>query len=109
MNLIFAILENIENLILNENQFHWLDLRVPPLEYLLPSLESLQTRRILKSHLRLDALVYSDKAKYIYLGRDGRDTFMSLYNHYKIGNDIWYGILNDSPGIIMKPCIYFCY
>ena len=69
------------------------------MEVLDPILQSITTRRIIKSHLRLDALVYSEKAKYIYLGRDGRDVYMSLYNHYKIGNDIWYSLLNDSPGI----------
>lgn len=37
-------------------------------------------------------------AKYIYVGRDLRDQFISLFNHYKNGNEGWYGILNDTPG-----------
>lgn len=77
----------------------WFDLRVPPLEAQLPGLESLTERRQLKSHLPLDALVFSPKAKYIYIGRDGRDCYMSLYNHYKSGNDLWYHVLNDTPGL----------
>jgi aryl sulfotransferase len=39
-------------------------------------------RRYLKTHLPLDALVYSPRAKYIYIGRDGRDTYWSWHNHH---------------------------
>lgn len=81
----------------------WFDLRVPPLEVQLPMLEAMTDRRQLKSHLPLDALVFSPKAKYLYVGRDGRDCFMSLFNHYKNGNDLWYEIMNDSPGLVGEP------
>jgi aryl sulfotransferase len=40
-------------------------------------------RRYLKTHLPIDALVYSPKAKYLYVGRDGRDIFWSWYNHHQ--------------------------
>ena len=86
----------------------WFDLRVPPLEAQLPSLESMIDRRQLKSHLPLDALVFSPKAKYIYIGRDGRDCYMSLYNHYKSGNDLWYHVLNDTPGLHIPMLILHC-
>ena len=76
----------------------WFDLRVPPVEAQMPPLEAMTERRQLKTHLPVDALVFSPKAKYLYIGRDGRDCVMSLYNHYKAGNDLWYQILNDSPG-----------
>jgi aryl sulfotransferase len=39
-------------------------------------------RRFLKTHLPIDALPYSPSAKYIYIGRDGRDVFWSWYNHW---------------------------
>lgn len=39
-------------------------------------------RRFLKSHLALDALVYSPKAKYISVGRDIRDAYWSWHNHH---------------------------
>ena len=39
-------------------------------------------RRFLKTHLPLDALTFSPKAKYIYCGRDGRDVVWSLHNHH---------------------------
>jgi aryl sulfotransferase len=43
-----------------------------------PGFEAMKERRQLKTHLRLDALVFSPKAKYICVGRDGRDCYMSL-------------------------------
>ena len=76
----------------------WFDLRVPPLEVQLPFLEGMTERRQLKTHLPLDALVFSPIATYVYIGRDGRDCFMSLVNHYQKGNDLWYQVLNDTPG-----------
>ncbi len=51
----------------------WLDLRVPPKGVKLPMVEAQTHRRFLKTHLPLDALVFSPEAKYIYVGRDGRD------------------------------------
>ena len=59
----------------------WIDLRVPPKEVKLPAVEAQTHRRFVKTHLPVDALVYSPKAKYIYIGRDGRDVLWSLYNH----------------------------
>src|SRR3546814_4884647 len=45
----------------------WLDLRVPPKEVKLPEVEKQTHRRFLKTHLRVDALVFSPKACYIYI------------------------------------------
>lgn len=39
-------------------------------------------RRYLKTHLPINALHYSPNAKYLYVARDGRDVFWSLYNHH---------------------------
>lgn len=78
----------------------WLDLRVPPKEVKLPAVEAQQHRRFLKTHLPVDALVFSPKAKYIYIGRDGRDVMFSMYNHHANANDLWYQVLNDTPGRI---------
>jgi aryl sulfotransferase len=60
-------------------------------------------RRQLKTHLRLDALVFSPKTKYIYIGRDGRDCYMSLVNHYRNANDFYYASANDKPGRVGPP------
>lgn len=76
----------------------WLDLRVPPREVKLPVVEAQTHRRFLKTHLPVDALVYSPKAKYIYIGRDGRDVVWSAYNHFVNANELLYSALNDTPG-----------
>jgi len=81
----------------------WLDLRVPPKAVKLPLVEAQIHRRFLKTHLPVDALVYSPKAKYIYIGRDGRDVLWSLYNHYVNGNQAMYAALNDTPGRVGPP------
>jgi aryl sulfotransferase len=81
----------------------WLDLRVPPKEVKLPEVEAQQHRRFLKTHLPVDALVYPPKAKYIYIGRDGRDVVWSFYNHHTNANQYWYQALNDTPGRVGPP------
>ncbi len=57
----------------------WLDLRVRPIEEVLDILEKQTTRRVIKTHLPIDALVFSPKARYIYVGRDMRDIIWSWY------------------------------
>ena len=81
----------------------WLDLRVPPKEVKLPMVEAQSHRRFLKTHLPVDALVFSEKAKYIYIGRDGRDVVWSMYNHHANANETWYDLLNDTPGRVGPP------
>lgn len=81
----------------------WLDLRFPPKDIKLPAVEAQSHRRFLKTHLPVDALVFSPKAKYLYLGRDGRDVVWSMYNHHANANQLWYDILNDTPGRIGPP------
>lgn len=81
----------------------WLDLRVPPKEVKLPMVEAQTHRRFLKTHLPVDALVFSPKAKYLYIGRDARDVVWSVYNHHANANDLWYQALNDTPGRVGPP------
>jgi len=81
----------------------WLDLRVPPKAVKLAAMEAQTSRRFIKTHLPVDALVFSPKAKYIYLGRDGRDVIWSMYNHHARANDLWYQVLNDTPGRVGPP------
>ena len=81
----------------------WLDLRVPPKEVKLPIVEAQRHRRFLKTHLPVDALVFSPKARYLYIGRDGRDVVWSLYNHHVNANGVWYAALNDTPGRVGPP------
>lgn len=81
----------------------WLDLRVPPREVKLAAFEGQTHRRFVKTHLPVDALVFSPKAKYIYVGRDGRDVVWSMYNHHKNANETWYQMLNETPGLVGEP------
>ena len=61
----------------------WLDSRFGSIEEKLNLLAGQAHRRFLKTHLPVDALPYFPEVKYIYVGRDGRDVFMSLWNHYR--------------------------
>ena len=81
----------------------WLDLRVPPKHVKLPVVEAQTHRRFLKTHLPVDALRFSPAAKYIYVGRDGRDVIFSMYNHHANANEQWYQALNDTPGRVGPP------
>jgi aryl sulfotransferase len=81
----------------------WLDLRVPPNEVKLAALEAQTHRRFIKTHLPVDALVYSPKAKYLYIGRDGRDVIWSMHNHWLNGNATIYAAINDTPGRVGPP------
>ena len=81
----------------------WVDLRVPPKDVKLPLLEAQTHRRFMKTHLPVDALRFSPKAKYLYIGRDGRDVVWSMYNHHFNANQTWYDALNDTPGRVGPP------
>lgn len=99
-------------------EFHklspWIDFRIMPPE-VYAGLEQQKHRRFMKTHLPVDALVFSPKAKYLYIARDGRDMVWSLYNHHKNANAHWYGAINDTPGRVGStiepppndPAVYF--
>jgi aryl sulfotransferase len=75
----------------------WIDRRfAESLGALLTNVESQRHRRFLKSHLAADGIRYFPQAKYIVVGRDTRDVFMSLYNHYSSYTDLMYLMLNDA-------------
>jgi len=81
----------------------WLDLRVPPKTVKLQALEEQTHRRFLKTHLPVDALVFSPKARYLYIARDGRDAVWSMYNHHVKANGVLYETLNETPGRVGPP------
>jgi aryl sulfotransferase len=81
----------------------WLDARWNPIEDFLTRIEAQQHRRCIKTHLPLDALLYFQQVKYIVVGRDGRDVFMSLWNHYTRHTPAIFDMLNNTPGLVGDP------
>lgn len=85
----------------------WLDARWAPLESVIDLLEGQQHRRFIKTHLALDGLPYYPEVKYIVLGRDARDVFMSFINHYGGLTDEARTSANEAPNRVgdpMPPC-----
>ena len=81
----------------------WLDIRVMPKEVKLGIMAAQTHRRFVKTHLPVDALVFSTKAKYIYVGRDARDVVWSLFNHHHQFTDEAYQAFNETPGLVGPP------
>jgi aryl sulfotransferase len=59
--------------------------------------------RLLKSHLPRDGLPIHPQVRYLVGGRDARDVFMSLWNHYGSYTDFAYATLNDPEGRVGEP------
>jgi aryl sulfotransferase len=59
----------------------WIDFQLTPEARAFA--EAQTHRRFLKTHLPLDALVFSPKAKYLYVGRDARDVAFSFHHHLR--------------------------
>ena len=57
-------------------------------------------RRFFKSHLPLDALVFDPAARYLCVGRDTRDVFMSMFNHYSGYTELTYALLDAAGGAL---------
>ncbi len=81
----------------------WVDMRVFPLDEITANLEAQTHRRFMKTHLPADALVFSPKAKYLYIGRDGRDVVWSWYNHLSRMTPEFYDLINNTPGRVGPP------
>ena len=65
-----------------DDQSPWLDALFEPVEDVIARLDAIENRRYLKTHLPLDAIPYQPSTKYIFVGRDGRDVWMSMWNHW---------------------------
>lgn len=75
----------------------WLDMRLIPLEAVLNGLRAQEHRRFIKTHLPLDGIPYDERLKYLYVARDARDVFMSLWNHYTTMTDEIMTLMNLLP------------
>ncbi len=60
----------------------WIDCNFPSKEERITIVKKQTHRRFFKSHLPFELIKFSDKVKYIYIARDGRDVVWSLYNHH---------------------------
>ena len=60
----------------------WLDQMVKPIEKVLDNYEAQTHRRFVKTHTPLTALPYYPNVTYLVCGRDPRDLFLSMENHY---------------------------
>ncbi len=79
----------------------WIDSRfMGPIETTIESVDAQTHRRFVKSHLAADGIRFFPEAKYVIVGRDTRDVFMSLWNHYTGYTDLAYEMFNDAgrPG-----------
>lgn len=81
----------------------WLDNRFAPLEEVLSQLENQRHRRFIKTHLALDGLPFYPQVRYIVVGRDPRDVFMSMWNHYAGFTPDFYTFINTAPGRVGDP------
>jgi aryl sulfotransferase len=81
----------------------WIDNRFRPLDAILARIEAQTHRRFLKSHLPLDGLCWRPELRYIVVGRDARDVFMSLWNHYRSHTPAFFALVNGLPGRVGDP------
>lgn len=86
-----------------EEMSPWIDFRLPSAEVKMAAIAEQKHRRFLKTHLPIDALVYSPKAKYLYIARDGRDVLWSYYHHHTNHVDAFYEMLNEACGPEIEP------
>lgn len=81
----------------------WLESRTRPIDEVLARLEAQDHRRFIKSHLGLDGLRFFPQVKYIFISRDARDAFLSMWNHYADYTDAIYQRINGVPGRVGPP------
>ncbi len=80
----------------------WYDFRLNGAETF-ARIEAQTHRRFLKTHLPAEAMPISSKAKYIYIGRDGRDTAWSFFNHQHNITEEGLNGINNAPGRVGPP------
>jgi len=85
----------------------WIDHRIFPLELVLSRLDQQTHRRAVKTHLPLDGLPFHTNIKYLCVGRDPRDIFMSFWNMYRNFTPEMFSLTNVLPGRVgeeLRPC-----
>lgn len=85
----------------------WIEQRIIPLELVLSRIEAQTHRRAVKTHLPLDGLPFYENIKYVSVGRDPRDIFMSYWNMRRNFTPQMIALTNAVPGRVgdeLKPC-----
>jgi len=62
----------------------WLEAEFYRFEELRARLDAQAHRHVIKSHTPADGIPIRDDASYIFVGRDGRDAFMSYCHHHEV-------------------------
>ncbi len=68
----------------------WLDTRFVDFDEIASRLAAQTHRRVIKTHLAADCLPHDPELRYIFVGRDPRDIFISLWNHYTNLSDAFF-------------------
>lgn len=74
----------------------WWDMRIVP-DAVRDMVDAQTHRRVVKTHLPADALEISPRAKYLYVGRDGRDVVWSLHHHHTGFRPDVFDMFNNAP------------
>eukprot|EP00612_Vaucheria_litorea_P008333 CAMPEP_0171471274 /NCGR_PEP_ID=MMETSP0946-20130122/609_1 /TAXON_ID=109269 /ORGANISM="Vaucheria litorea, Strain CCMP2940" /LENGTH=349 /DNA_ID=CAMNT_0012000737 /DNA_START=153 /DNA_END=1198 /DNA_ORIENTATION=- len=98
-NILFQLVMGGKSDIDLANSSPWLDSRHFPKEKVFRTLEEQKHRRVIKTHLPADSIVYNRKVKYVFVARDGRDVAWSSYNHLKNISDAQLQKLNFDPNL----------
>jgi aryl sulfotransferase len=81
----------------------WLDMRLASIDDVVANYEAQSHRRFIKTHTPLDALPFDKDVQYVYCGREPRDVYMSMENHFENMNMERIGELLAAQGLDVEP------
>jgi aryl sulfotransferase len=81
----------------------WIDMRPNDFTAIQEITAAQSHRRFLKTHLPLDGIPFKSDMRYIYVGRDLRDVFMSMWNHYENHRDLFFDVINNPDSLHGEP------
>lgn len=81
----------------------WIEQRYQSHDEVMKRIEAQDHRRFMKTHLPVDALTLSPLARYLYVGRDGRDAVWSWHHHHRRTKQRIFDLMNDTPGRVGPP------
>ncbi len=75
----------------------WFDANFAPVDEVAEQIAGLTNRRYIKTHCPIDGIRFFDQVKYIFVGRDGRDVFASMWKHWNNMNPEEIDGMNNAP------------